>query len=99
MVFHPASTSPNLTIRERSVRSWNHSQAAASQMNRTELFKVLCDKGLKYPRPGKIWTTPFSSWFKVDWLCIFHQNIPRRFSAALKTSSSASPCILSRATS
>ncbi|KAF7826833.1 uncharacterized protein G2W53_017997 [Senna tora] len=39
-------------------------------MTRTELFKVLCDKGLTYPSPGKIWTTPFSSWFKVDWLCI-----------------------------
>ncbi|KAF7814987.1 uncharacterized protein G2W53_028956 [Senna tora] len=62
-------------------------QAAASQMIRTELFKVLCDRGLTYPRPGKIWTTPCSSWFKVDWLCIFHQNIPGRFSAALKTSS------------
>ncbi|KAF7814960.1 uncharacterized protein G2W53_028929 [Senna tora] len=87
MAFQPASTTPNLTTRERSARSWNHSQEATSQMTRTELFKVLCDRGLTYPRPGKIWMTPFSSWFKVDWLCIFHQNIPGRFFGALKTSS------------
>ncbi|KAF7821143.1 uncharacterized protein G2W53_026598 [Senna tora] len=86
MAFHQTSTTPNLTTRKRSARSWNHSQAAASQITRTELFKVLCDRGLMYPRLGKIWTTPFSSWFKVDWLCIFHQNIPGHFSAALKTS-------------
>ncbi|KAF7833017.1 clathrin coat assembly protein AP180 [Senna tora] len=55
-------------------------------MTRTELFKVLCDRGLMYPKPGKIWTTPFSSWLKVDWLCIFHQNIRGRFSAAFKIS-------------
>ncbi|KAF7814978.1 uncharacterized protein G2W53_028947 [Senna tora] len=39
MAFHLASTTPNLTTRERSARSWNHSQAAASQMTKTELFK------------------------------------------------------------
>ncbi|KAF7835697.1 uncharacterized protein G2W53_010556 [Senna tora] len=28
-------------------------------MTRTELFKVLCDRGLMYPRLGKIWMAPF----------------------------------------
>ncbi|KAF7810569.1 uncharacterized protein G2W53_037312 [Senna tora] len=59
-------------------------------MTRIELFKVLCDRGLRYPRPGKIWMAPFPSWFKDDWLYIYHQNILGCFSAALKTSPSMS---------
>ncbi|KAF7821274.1 uncharacterized protein G2W53_026729 [Senna tora] len=41
--FNPASATP----REQSARpSWNYFQVTASQMTMTELFKILCNKGL-----------------------------------------------------
>ncbi|KAF7802066.1 anthranilate synthase alpha [Senna tora] len=41
-------------------------------MTGPKLFKSLCDQGLMGPRPGKIWTESFPSWFRSDLTCMYH---------------------------
>ena len=71
----PNPTNSQVSRRQRRVEEFKRPIPDVG-LSRSELFQRLWALGRIGPKPGKILTAPFPSWYQADLSCEYHMNMP-----------------------